>query len=213
MSMSRQAYYQGRQRSAERGQRAEEVVQLVKQQRMRQPRLGTRKLHHLLQEPLERMGATLGRDALFDVLRNARMLVPNHRAYHKTTDSRHRFRRHPNLVKEGPEQIRHLMQRAVVGGWADITYLPTADKFGGIQYCSTYYQALHQRHGVTRSMTDGYDCYQNALAERVNGILKNELLQRPADLLQARRMVTESVHIYNHERPHLWLHMDTLSCE
>ena len=40
------------------------------------------------------------------------------------------------------------------------------------------------------SMTDGYDCYQNALAERVNGILKSEfLLQRPADLGQARRMV------------------------
>ncbi|MCE3089486.1 IS3 family transposase, partial [Yersinia enterocolitica] len=36
----------------------------------------------------------------------------------------------------------------------------------GIQYCSTEYQALHQRHGVICSMTDGYDCYQNALAER-----------------------------------------------
>ena len=36
------------------------------------------------------------------------------------------------------------------------------------------------------SMTDGYDCYQNALAERVNGILKDEfLLQRPANLTQA----------------------------
>lgn len=36
-------------------------------------------------------------------------------------------------------------------------------------------------------MTDGYDCYQNALAERVNGILKNELLTAtPADLEQLR---------------------------
>jgi hypothetical protein len=42
----------------------------------------------------------------------------------------------------------------------------------GIQYCSSYYQAIHQRHGVQCSMTDGYDSYQNALAERVNGILK-----------------------------------------
>jgi len=40
--------------------------------------------------------------------------------------------------------------------------------------------------------------YQNALAERVNGILKNELLlQRPANLEQARKMVDESVKIYN----------------
>ncbi|MDP1244208.1 DDE-type integrase/transposase/recombinase, partial [Klebsiella pneumoniae] len=44
----------------------------------------------------------------------------------------------------------------------------------GIQYCSAEYQRIHQRHGITCSMTDGYDCYQNALAERVNGILKGE---------------------------------------
>jgi putative transposase len=60
-------------------------------------------------------------------------------------------------------------------------------------------------------MTDGYDCYQNALAERVNGILKGEfLLTRPADLAQARRMVAESIQIYNNERPHLSLKMQTL---
>lgn len=52
-------------------------------------------------------------------------------------------------------------------------------------------------------MTDGYDCYQNAMAERINGILKGEfLLNRPADLQQASRMVRESVRIYNRERPH-----------
>ncbi|MDB0544686.1 IS3 family transposase, partial [Ralstonia solanacearum] len=80
----------------------------------------------------------------------------------------------------------------------------------GIQYCSAEYQRIHQRHGITCSMTDGYDCYQNALAERVNGILKGEfLLNRPADLEQAVRMVAQSVHIYNHERPHLALKYKT----
>lgn len=59
-------------------------------------------------------------------------------------------------------------------------------------------------------MTDGYDCYQNALAERVNGILKGEfLLERPRDLEQARQMVKQSVQIYNEERPHLSLKMQT----
>ena len=234
------------------------VVKLVKDTRMRQPKVGTRKLHHLLREPLERQGAMLGRDAMFDVLRNARMLVRTPRAYHKTTNSRHHFRRHPNLVKAGPDQIRVTRSEQL---WvADITYLPTDDKFvylslvtdaysrkivgwhvhaslqteevaqamkmalkgrqtrhdlvhhsdRGIQYCSTYYQALHRRHGVTCSMTDGYDCYQNAMAERVNGILKNEfLLSRPADLATARRMVAQSVQIYNDERPHLSLKMQT----
>jgi transposase InsO family protein len=51
---------------------------------------------------------------------------------------------------------------------------------------------------------DGYDCYQNALAERINGILKTGFLrQRPTDLKEARKMVAESVAIYNGERPHL----------
>ena len=59
-------------------------------------------------------------------------------------------------------------------------------------------------------MTDGYDCYQNALAERINGILKGELLlQRPVDLAQARKMVNESVAIYNLERPHFSLQLKT----
>lgn len=54
-------------------------------------------------------------------------------------------------------------------------------------------------------MTDGYDCYQNSLAERINGILKNEfLLSRPADLAQDREMLKD-----NHERPHLALKYKT----
>jgi putative transposase len=258
MGISRQAHYQGQQRSAERGQRAETVVKLVSEQRMRQPKLGTRKLHYLLRKPLEECGAGMGRDAMFDVLRNARMLVRTPRAYHKTTNSHHHFRRHPNLVKEGPDQISVTRSEQL---WvADITYLPTDGKFvylslvtdahsrkivgwhvhaslqteevaqalkmalkgrktrlelvhhsdRGLQYCSNYYQDLHRRHGVRCSMTDGYDCYQNAMAERVNGILKNEfLLSRPADLATARQMVAQSVQIYNHERPHLSLKMQT----
>lgn len=59
-------------------------------------------------------------------------------------------------------------------------------------------------------MTDGYDCYQNALAERVNGILKMEyLLSRPKDIEQARKMIRESVKIYNTRRPHLSLQYKT----
>lgn len=258
MGLSRQAYYQGQRRHAQRNSRAQTVLALVRDCRLRQPRMGTRKLHHVLRKPLEQAGMGLGRDAMFDVLRNAGMLVPQRRAYHKTTDSHHRFRRHPNLLKQGEQQVCATGSEQV---WvADITYLPTNDKFvylslvtdaysrkivgwhvhdslqtepvakalkmalrarqsdqrlvhhsdRGIQYCSSHYQAIHERHGLLCSMTDGYDCYQNALAERVNGILKGELLlQRPADLEQARRMVRESVQIYNAERPHLSLKMQT----
>lgn len=80
----------------------------------------------------------------------------------------------------------------------------------GVQYCCDSYQQLHRQHGVQCSMTDGYDCYQNALAERVNGILKTEfLLARPKDLMQARKMVRESIDIYNQARPHLALKYKT----
>jgi len=59
-------------------------------------------------------------------------------------------------------------------------------------------------------MTDGYDCYQNALAERINGILKSEyLLARPKDVSEARKMVKESVKLYNQERQHTVLKYKT----
>ena len=59
-------------------------------------------------------------------------------------------------------------------------------------------------------MTDGYDCYQNALAERVNGILKQEfLLYKCQDIDELRILVNESIRIYNDMRPHLSLGMKT----
>ncbi|CAH0532726.1 IS3 family transposase ISVisp4 [Vibrio stylophorae] len=192
---------------------------------------------------------------MFSLLKQHRLLVPNRRAYHRTTYSRHHFYCHQNYLKAGfkPNQPEQL--------WvADITYLPThngeaylsliTDAYSrkivgyhvddnlktqsvkqafikalkskrrstalihhsdrGIQYCSREYQALHQKHGITCSMTDGYDCYQNALAERVNGILKQEyLLITPRDLQEARRMVAESVTLYNEQRPHTALKYKT----
>jgi transposase InsO family protein len=258
IGISRQAHYKAQQSARMRAQQTGQVLELVRTQRLRQPRLGTRKLHYLLSPALQAAGIKLGRDALFDWLREAHLLVPPRRAYHKTTNSHHRFRRHPNLLKAGEGQV---IATACEQVWvADITYLPTAgpcaylslvtDAYSrkivgwhvhdslhaesvsqalkmalkgrqtrqplvhhsdrGIQYCAEDYQKIHQRHGLVCSMTDGYDCYQNALAERVNGILKDELLlQRPADLTQATTMVRESVAIYNGERPHLSLKMKT----
>ena len=127
MGLSRQAYYQGRARHAKRVQQAQTVVQLVQEQRMRQPRVGTRKLHHMLRDSMGERGIVLGRDAMFGVLRNARMLVAPRRAYHKTTNSHHRFRRHPNLLKSGPQQVQASHSEQV---WvADITYLPMRKGF------------------------------------------------------------------------------------
>lgn len=76
----------------------------------------------------------------------------------------------------------------------------------GLQYCSSQYQQILRKHGITPSMTDGYDCYQNALAERINGILKQEfLVVKPANIAQARIIIDQSIKIYNQTRPHLSL--------
>ena len=59
-------------------------------------------------------------------------------------------------------------------------------------------------------MTDGYDCYQNALAERINGILKQEfLLHRCRTFAELQQLIKESVEAYNALRPHLSLGMKT----
>jgi len=80
----------------------------------------------------------------------------------------------------------------------------------GLQYCSSIYQQELKRHGIEPSMTDGYDCYQNALAERVNGILKQEfLLYKCRNLNELKRLVEESIQTYNFMRPHLSLNMKT----
>lgn len=128
LGMSRQAYYQGCQRQAIRQQQTKAVVQLVESERMRQPRVGTRKLQHMLRESLQQAGIQMGRDALFDVLRNAKMLVPPQRAYHKTTNSRHRFRRHPNLLKPGPDQVKATHSEQVWVGPTSPTSPPRAKR-------------------------------------------------------------------------------------
>ncbi|EJL73323.1 hypothetical protein PMI13_01576 [Chryseobacterium populi] len=59
-------------------------------------------------------------------------------------------------------------------------------------------------------MTDGHDCYQNALAERINGILKQEFLFNKAKNKEdLNKMVKESIYIYNNKKPHLSLKMQT----
>lgn len=106
------------------------------------------------------------------------------------------------------QQVSRALKEALKGRQTHQMLVHHSDR--GIQYCSNDYQEIHRRHGIACSMTDGYDCYQNALAERVNGILKMEfLLHRPADLAQAARMVRQSVQIYNQERPHLSLKLKT----
>lgn len=74
----------------------------------------------------------------------------------------------------------------------------------GAQYCSHEYQQILQKFGVRTSMTECYDPYTNAIAERVNGILKQEFLLegRGCSLAEMKVIVKQSVEAYNNLRPH-----------
>ena len=80
----------------------------------------------------------------------------------------------------------------------------------GLQYCSSIYQEELAVNQIVPSMTDGYDCYQNALAERVNGILKQEFLIETCNTgKELKKLIDESIETYNTKRPHLSLNMKT----
>lgn len=77
----------------------------------------------------------------------------------------------------------------------------------GSQYCCHAYVNLLTDHGLAVSMTEILHCYENAMAERVNGILKQEygMDQTFKTKAQAETAFKQAVNLYNHCRPHLSL--------
>ena len=219
------------------------------------PRLGTRKLYHLLKDNFRSDGISIGRDRLFDLLRQEGLLVNKKKKYIKTTDSKHWMHKYPNLINRlvitGPEQV-----------WvADITYIAVGDDYcylhlitdayskkivgyhvsetlaasatvealkmalknrqysrpvihhsdRGLQYCSAAYVKVLSKNRIAISMTENGSPYENAIAERVNGILKDEFgLDEIFDNLgQLQQQVAQSINIYNTLRPHESNHLLT----
>ena len=81
----------------------------------------------------------------------------------------------------------------------------------GCQYCSHEYVKELQERGMPVSMTEEDHCAENALAERMNGILKQEyfLNYQFRTVAQARKAVDEAVRLYNTRRPHRSLKLRT----
>ncbi|MDO6675519.1 IS3 family transposase [Tenacibaculum sp. 1_MG-2023] len=254
LGVSRQVYYRAIRSKQKRQSIAKQVTELVQRVRMDQPRIGTRKLYHILKEPLQKL--SVGRDRLFSILKANHMLIKPKRSYHITTNSHHRFRKHKNLIEglniERPEQvwvadityvgnrsnpmylslITDAYSKMVVGYYvsntlaveSSIKALKQATRNRrypkealihhfdrGLQYCSNQYQKILDRNKVRCSMTESYDPYQNAVAERINGILKQEFLIN-TDTISIKMMKTivkQSVDVYNTKRPHLSCQMLT----
>jgi putative transposase len=73
---------------------------MVKEERKVQSRVGGVKLHVALQPSFKASGLKIGRDSLFDILREHDMLIKPKKATCKTTYSHHRFYKYKNLVKD-----------------------------------------------------------------------------------------------------------------
>ncbi len=74
----------------------------------------------------------------------------------------------------------------------------------GLQYCSNEYQKILSSNNILPSMTEKYDPYENAIAERINGILKQEFAidKHNVSIDIKNQLVKNAVEVYNKMRPH-----------
>jgi putative transposase len=248
LGMSRQNYYAKRTRRTRRSVDGDLVAELVRQERKVQPRIGGRKLHWMLQGALEEAGVQMGRDRMFEELRERGLLAPPlPRQWPRTTHYNPSLPVFHNVIKDTVVQFTHQIwvadltyvrtdegflcvslitdkwSRKIVGYHADDTLetkgsmmalamaleqLPPGAKpihhsDRGCQYCSHDYVGRLQQQGLSISMTEEDHCAQNAMAERVNGILKQEFGLGHGFNKKAigRLALKESVNIYNTRRP------------
>ena len=123
LGVHRDAHYKYLKRFNKKQQNHKVIVELVKRERSIQPRVGTRKPIKAIKTPLKNQGIKLGRDALFNLLRDKNLLIRRKKPNHKTTNSFHRFYKDSNLIKDleivCPNQV-----------WvSDITYIRTVKGF------------------------------------------------------------------------------------
>jgi transposase InsO family protein len=119
LGYSRQGYYKQGYDRTKRNASREKIRQMVCEKRKLLPKVGARKLHRLMADELAENQIKLGRDKLFDFLREERLLVRPLKRYVQTTDSRHWMRKWPNLIRE-------MTPRRAEQVWvSDITYIKT----------------------------------------------------------------------------------------
>lgn len=253
LGVTRQAYYQHFWYQQQLAFEDELIVFEVLKIRKNHRHMGGRKLYELLQPFLLEHQIKMGRDRLFDILSANFLLVRRKKKPNITTDSLHRFKKYPNLIKEFvpicPNQL-----------WvSDITYWRIKDSFmyisfvtdaysrkiigyhlanslqtsetiqalqmaisnlseeskdelqlihhsdRGTQYCSNEYVKLLETHNIGISMTENGDPLENAIAERVNGIIKEEYLDdyQVDNIQEAKELLDAVIKLYNNERPHM----------
>jgi transposase InsO family protein len=253
LGVTRQAYYQHFWYQEQIVFEDELIVSEVLKIRKNHRHIGGRKLYELLQPFLLEHQIKMGRDRLFDVLSDNYLLVRRKKKQTITTNSFHRFKKYPNL-------IRNFVPTAPCQLWvSDITYwrikkdfvyisfitdaysrkivgyhlgdsLQTSETIQalemaisslseenkkslqlihhsdrGTQYCSNEYVKLLENNSIGISMTENGDPLENAIAERVNGIIKEEYLNdyQVDNIMEAADLLNTVIKLYNNERPHM----------
>ncbi len=128
---TRQAYYKRKEKMKKESERGKQILEYVLSIRKRQPRVGGRKLHEMINSS-DRISAHVGRDSLFTLLRTNDLLVKQVKRWVKTTNSYHRFKKYGNLIKE-KEDIRP--GEVLV---SDITYIDTEERYGYLFLTTDY---------------------------------------------------------------------------
>jgi putative transposase len=255
LGYSRQSYYQRKAEEQKEVLEQELIIQQVLRIRVRQRKVGVRKLLYMLEPFLLSHKIQIGRDAFFELLSVHGLLIRKRkRKIPRTTFSDHWMRKYPNLIMgmaiNRPNQL-----------WvSDITYVMLEDKPAylslvtdaysrmivgyhlnkdlsaqgcikaldmalkslpehtslihhsdrGCQYCCFEYIDRLAAHEIAISMTQNSDPRENAIAERVNGIIKQEFLEAYySTFTQAAQEVKRAVYIYNYERLHSSINMLT----
>lgn len=253
LGVTRQAYYQHFWHQEQYVFEDELILSEVIKIRKNHRHIGGRKLYELLQPFLLEHQIKMGRDRLFDVLAANYLLVKRRKKQTITTNSYHRFKKYPNLIRNfiptEPNQlwvsditywkiatgfvyisfITDAYSRKIVGSHVaqtmeavetmealkiaisglrkgpDCHFQLTHHSDRGMQYCSDKYVKLLESNNIAISMTENGDPLENAIAERVNGIIKEEYLNdyQVDNLEEAKKLLKAVIELYNNERPHM----------
>lgn len=249
---SRRPYYARKAKAYSQTFVKEKVLQLVKDIRLLQPRIGSKKLYLDIKQNLDNLGIKMGRDKLHELLKEENLTIKPKKKFKHTTNSKHWFYKYKNMIKHldinRPEQVfvNDITYVKVNNKWAylflttdayskkimgwnidfsmkvddGIKAIKMADKNRtysgnvfhhsdrGIQYCSPRYIQYIQKKNFIPSMTEDLHVYENAIAERINGILKQEFNIDCGfhSLSEARKAIKHAIFIYNNIRRHNSLH-------
>jgi transposase InsO family protein len=112
---------------------------------------------------------------------------------------------HVAETMEAIQSIQALQMALAALGGAAVPLQLTHHSDRGIQYCSGKYVKLLQDNGIRISMTENGDPLENAIAERVNGIIKEEYLNnyQTSNLTEAKKQLQNTISLYNNDRPHM----------